>query len=93
MPVTSASAAAASSPVSGSAQASELASQPLRLLGRQRGGDAQTLGVGLLALAEADDEDAARAVGVERRELLEARPWRRRRPARRRSPRGSDSSS
>ena len=65
MPVTSASAAASSSPVSGSTQASELASSRPASLRGQRRGDAQALGVDLLALAEADDQDPGGAVGVE----------------------------
>ena len=56
MPVTSASAATASSPHSGSAQATEFASSRPASLRRERGGDPQALGVDLLALAEPDDQ-------------------------------------
>ena len=47
--------------------------QARRLLGGDRGGDAQLLGVDLVALAEADDEDGREPVRAQEGEFLEAR--------------------
>ncbi len=69
--MTRASAVAASSADSGSDPGDRAGLEPRRLLGGQGGGDAQALGVGLLALAEPDHEHRRGVLGPQQGELLE----------------------